>query len=147
MQVSAQVDNACLFSSITNMSFGLYNPTVGANAKDATSTVAVRCVANSPNVRIAFDQGLHADAASTCAAPLRRLIGANGDFLAYNIYSDAARTNVRGCATGANDHAIAPASFVTSDTVVSVTQYGRIAAGQDSRITTYADTVGVTISF
>ena len=147
--VTTTVAQSCQIVSTTNLNFGVYTP-AGVNdytPLDATNTVQVRCVAQSSGVQLAFDQGQHADASSTCDAPLRRMLGTTGDYLNYHIFADAARTIPYGCSAGVNTKNFNSSEFTSAANPVTVTQYGRIPAGQDPFKTTYSDVVGVTVSF
>lgn len=148
MTVSTTVIQSCKIVSVTNLTFGQYLPatTNASQPLDSTNSVQVSCVAGSTGVSIALDQGQHATSSSTCTAPQRRMSSSKGDFLSYSIYSDASRTLPYGCASGVNTKDFAANAFTSTD-AVTVTQYGRIPAGQDPNKESYTDTVGVTVTF
>jgi len=123
----------------TAVSFGNYDPT-GANATtplDATGVVSVNCTVNGNNVRVSLGQGLFPGPGSTNNAPRRRM-GHNAARLNYNLFSDAAHTQVwdnnAGVKTGK--------TFPTAMTV-----YGRIPAAQSVLSGTYDDTILATVTF
>lgn len=148
MTVTTTVIQSCKINSVSNMAFGLYSPFNNATIPlDTTNTLSVSCVAGSTGVSIAFDEGLNKSSGSTCSVPLRRLTNAtNSDYLSYDIYLDASRTQVQGCASGINTRDFT-SSYFTSTSPVTLTQYGRIFAGQDPKNGAYTDTVNVTVSF
>lgn len=142
--VNATVGGSCVVASADTIAFGSYDPTnLHASANlDAQGKVAVRCTAGSSNVKVALDQGANADAASTASAPARRM-KSGSNFISYGIYSDTGRAAAWGA--GASEQNIA--SFSSSLEPVELTTYGRIPAGQNAAIGSYADTVGVTVTF
>lgn len=148
MTVSTTVVQSCKVVAVTNLNFGQYLPatTNATQNRDTTNTVQVSCVAGSTGVSIALDQGQNATSSSTCASPQRRMSSTAGDFLSYAIYSDASRTLPYGCSAGVNTKDFAANAFTSTD-AVTVTQYGRIPAGQDPKKDSYTDTVGVTVTF
>lgn len=143
-QVTATVIDSCKVVSASDIGFGNYDPAAANNATpaDASGTVQVRCTKNTA-AAVTLDQGTNAAAGSTCAAPSRQMADAGTDRLGYQIYKDAARTQVWGCDT-TNDAAFTSAGIASP---VSLTTYGRIPAGQDVPAGSYTDTVSVTVTF
>lgn len=148
MTVSTTVVQSCKIVSVTNLTFGQYLPTTtnASQPLDSTNSVQVSCVAGSTGVSIALDQGQNATSSSTCDSPQRRMASASGDFLSYQIFSNSTRTLPYGCSAGVNTKDFAANAFTSTD-AVTVTQYGRIPAGQDPKKASYTDTVGVTVTF
>ncbi len=75
------------------------------------------------------------------------LSGANR--LDYNIYFDAALTQIRGDGTGGSltgSGTLTVSRFNRTDSTSSVI-YGRIPAGQNAMPGTYADTIVVTVTY
>jgi spore coat protein U-like protein len=95
---------------------------------------------------VSLDQGMHAAPASTCQTPLRRMVSASGQTLAYELRKGSPpnpRTALYGCDAGNDlDH--------TSDTGLAETGVGPtvvLTPGQDLEAGSYADTVTVTLSW
>lgn len=133
--VSAEVVGRCTVSA-TPMQFTVANPGSAANV-DSTATVQVQCTSLSFFV-ISMDNGQNA------AGSQRRMIGTTtGQFLEYEIYRNAARSNRWGTGFGAGIFGLTfgggPATY---------TAYGRIpTVGSFNAADGYSDTVVVTITF
>lgn len=142
--VTATVNGSCNIISTADIAFGVYDPADVnfTTPLDASGSVTIRCVRGTV-VDVALDQGLYAAGGSTCAAPLRRMSDGGTERLSYDIYQNAARTTVWGCAA-ANDLQYTSASPSTPTTLDT---YGRIPAGQDVAAGSYTDTVVVTATF
>ena len=134
LQVSAHVVRNCQIM-VSALDFGNYDAIVANTTQplDADTPVGVVC-SKGTVAKIGIDAGANAQGST------RRMAG-GGDYLTYELYTDAARSNVWG--TGAQARAVAP-SFHTLNIV---TLYGRIPANQDVASADYADTATVTISF
>lgn len=142
LAVSASVTASCTIDTTTAVAFGAYDPvttnkttalTTSAGAIDTTCT-------NGSDATITLGQGDNADDDSTDAAPLRRMTGPNGDFLAYELCVDSTA-----CAT--------PWDNVTGKTITgsgdsdSVVVYGTVPAAQNVQADSYVDSVLVTVNF
>jgi spore coat protein U-like protein len=141
MGVSASVSNNCTISAAA-LSFGAYDPGV-ANAStplDASANLTVQCTLGS-SASIELGQGSNADAASSDAAPLRRLADGAGHFLSYALDQDGAHAVSWGNTSGTG-HAY---SGVGTSEQVSV--YGRIAPAQNVPAGSFTDSVVATINF
>jgi spore coat protein U-like protein len=143
LAVTANVPTNCLIAT-TALAFGAYDP-IQANAGSShldnnTGKVTVTCTKGSSPV-ITLGQGLTPDGSSSAAAPLRRL-AKGGDYLAYGLYKDAARTQVWGDTAGTG-YAVANPTGAAQE----VTVYGRIDGGQNVPFGDYADTVVATVTF
>lgn len=136
MPVSAQVLENCSVVS-TPMAFGAITD-VGASNVDTTATLTLACTANA-NFEIQLDNGTNPDAGQRRMAN----VGAT-EFLAYDIYKDAARSSRWGNTLG-SDTVTGTASALGT---ASVTAYGRIAQGV-SKVSagSYTDTVTITVNF
>jgi spore coat protein U-like protein len=90
---------------------------------------------------LSFDQGLHADAGSTCTSPLRR--AASGvSMLRYELYRDSSNTQLLGCDGSNVFTGVGTASMQES------ILFFRIPAGQSPSVTgTHTDTVVTTVTF
>lgn len=111
-------------------------PPGGTAAVDSTSTITLACTPNS-----SFDVALNAGTNAVSGARNMKL-ATGADLLPYEIYQDAAHTQIWGD-TGSNKKSgTAPLG------AVSYTAYGRIAANRPSvSVGSYTDTVTVTVTF
>jgi spore coat protein U-like protein len=141
LAVSATVSASCLVSTAA-VNFGNYDPlTTHATAPlDGAGSVIIRCADGlAVNVRL----GLSAVAVtgSVDDAPLREMAGPGGDRLAYNLFTDPARTDVWGntAATGVG------ATGDGLDQALPI--YGQIPAGQNRASGVYNDTVTASVVF
>ena len=132
LTVTATVLASCTVSSAT-LAFGNYDPT-GGNV-DQSATFQVACTKGTP-ATVGLNTGGNASGAT------RRM--ANGtDFLVYELYKEAARTNVWGNA-GSDLISLAAAA---SNAAQTLTVYGRVTGLQDVSVGSYTDTVLVTVTF
>lgn len=135
-EVTATVVSACTVTASGPMSFGSYDP-LAAVPKDTTTTVSVTCSLAAP-YNIGLNAGLHG--VSVSARQMQ--ISGGTDKLDYRLSQDAT-------------HLINWGNTVGTDTVagtgtglaVPTTVFGRIAAGQNARVGSYADTITVTVTF
>jgi spore coat protein U domain-containing protein, fimbrial subunit CupE1/2/3/6 len=123
---------ACTATAVP-VSFGPYNPVTG-EAVENTGRVDVSCVP-AASYTILLSTGFGSYAA--------REMVSGPDRLAYNLYTDYARTTVWGDGAGGSLTVGGTAGL----TAVSHTVYGRIPGGQTVRSGAYADTVLVTVNF
>lgn len=135
-QVTANVAASCTITS-TDLAFGNYDPLVAHSATplDANGSVTIRCTKGT-NSTIGLNLG------SSPTGAIRRMSG-GADFLQYQLYKEAARTNVWGD-SGAD--LVNPGAAPSMAPRV-VTVYGRVFAGQDVSSGGYADTIQATITF
>lgn len=135
-QVTATVAASCLVSA-TDLHFGAYNPLAGA-ALDGTSTITATCTAQTP-----YTIGLDAGANSASAiGTTRAMIAGAGQFLSYELYSDATRTAIWGATAGTT-----VAQSALTGGALHYAVYGRIPASQYVPAASYADTVTVTVTY
>ena len=138
MIVSTQVIAACSIDA-GNMTFGNYDPTSGDDLT-VSATIASTCTSGA-GATISMDAGQFAGTGSTTAAPVRRMQGADGSFLNYAVYSDSGYSAVWG-ATDATDVGV-----TGTGSAVNSTAYGKVTAGQAAAVTSFADSVVVTLSY
>lgn len=139
LNVSATVSDDCVVTT-TPVNFGTYN-TVTAAAVVATGTVSVTCAVG-VNATARLGQGANAGGGSTDAAPVRRMADGSGNFLNYQLFSDAGRTTVWGNTAGTG---VGSAGTGAADIL---TVYGEIAAGQGAApVGAYADVVVASVDF
>lgn len=141
--VSATVSASCSISTTSALEFGAYDPAV-ANAstdKDGTGVISVTCTSGAP-VSITLGEGGNADTGSTAAAPLRRMVDAEGTHhLSYSLYSDSGRSVVWG------DDAAVDVETIGTGGAEALTVYGRIPGGQNVPSGVYNDIVVATVTF
>ena len=141
--VSASVASKCLVSATSTVAFGSYDP-VQTNSStgsdlDGQGSVTIRCTPGD-GVSIALDQG------ANFSNPNRRMAGPSSSFLNYELYKEAARTNVWGNGTTIGTVLAISASTNNAPRVFDV--YGRVPKGQDPGATgSYSDTVQATVNF
>ena len=128
---TSQAASAVCWIAATGPSFGAYDP-LSPSPVDAAGNVQYLCT--SP-VRV----GISAGGSGTFAS---RTMQSGASSLAYNLYSDAARTQVWGDGTGGSG-----APTVAAGLFQSVPIYGRIPAGQDVGTGSYSDSLVVTFTF
>jgi spore coat protein U-like protein len=137
LTVSATVSVNCAVTAGT-LAFGAYDPVVtnASAALDGSGTFTVACTKGATGVTIDLGQGANYSGG-------RRMVAA-GNYLPYQVYSDAGRTTVWGSTSGGATVAVAaPASSAPA----TYTVYGRIAAAQDVPAGGYGDTVVATVNF
>lgn len=132
--------------SATPIAFGTYNP-LTATATVSTGTVTATCnyvSGGSQNVSIVSS---YSAGSSGTFSTRRMLSGAN--FLTYNLYFDAAYSQIRGDGTGGSQTGGASFTLSSSNRSDSTTStiYGRAPALQDVAAGTYSDTITVTITY
>jgi spore coat protein U-like protein len=135
MAPPASAQNSCTIGT-TSVAFGAYN-VFSTTARDSTGTVWVQCTLGA-TVSISLGRG-----ASSTFTP-RTLTGTGGS-LSYNLFKEAARTNIWG--DGSAGGALPVSVTVTANTRLTRTIYGRIPASQDVGIGSYADSVVATVNF
>jgi len=134
-EVTATVVASCSVTA-TDMSFGNFD---GSADLTATSTIDVTCT-NDHAYQIALNAG---SAAGSSIA--NRLLSNGTDTLAYNLYSDAALSQIWGD-TGADDVDGAGAGLATP---VSHTVHGELPAAGNENASTglYSSTITVTVTY
>jgi len=120
----------------TNVNFGNYD-VFSATALDTTSTITYRCGTES-NISVMLNTG-----SSGTFNP--RTMRKTGEVLNYNLYRNAARTNIWGDGTGGSTYYTR--ANPPNNTNVVLTVYARVPALQDVSGGTYTDTITATINF
>ena len=131
--VSATVVAGCTVTGGV-LAFGNYTG-LSTAPSDQSTTISVACTQGT-SATIALDYGL------TASGTTRRLTSAL-NFLTYELYKDAARTEVWHT-TGAGLMSIGPAASILP---VDYTVHGRLTGAQSAPTGVYADTVIVTVTF
>lgn len=132
LNVTGGVAAICTVSAGT-LGFGSYNGTAAALA---TAPVTVNC-SNGASYQVSMGAGANASGGT------RRMAGPAGGFLAYELYSNSART----LAWGDGSALGARVGATGSGSNQSLTVYGRIPAGQNPAAGAYADSVMITVDY
>ncbi len=127
--------------SASGVAFGIYDPTL-ATATLSSGTVSVSCVVSGATghnpVTIAFDAG-------SSGSFLSRTMLNGADSLNYNLYLDAAYTQVWGDGSSVS---VTSTQYVSpGKPSFSATVYGMIPALQTPGSGTFIDTITMTVSF
>lgn len=129
------------------LSFGAINP-IAAQATDAAASLRVSCVSA---VGLSTSNEIRLSTGGAGSFSPRRMSDGFGRTLAYNLYRDAARTQIWGDGTGGSTVYTTPTFFISvlNGYSYSITVYGRVpAAGlSGARAGTYSDTITVTVIF
>ena len=138
--VSTTVANACVVTNSPSISFGIFNPTDGANV-DQTGTVSIACTRGAV-AKVALDAGANGGRGGSGS---RAMSDGSGDYLGYEIYQDSLRATLWGTGAAAETEPGAP-----STSAVNYTAYGRVptaSSNQNVPAGSYSDTVNLSISF
>jgi len=126
---------SCTISAV-GVNFGAYD-VFSASPNDSTGSVTYSCTSIKPSDRIMID--LSRGSAPTFSP---RQMKKSGEILGYNLYLDAAHTQIWGDNTGGTTRV-----NIKPDPTATITIYGRIPAGNDVSAGSYTDTVIATINF
>lgn len=140
LSTTATVVANCTISTAA-VAFGNYDPVVAnkTTALDATGTVTVTCT-NGSATTVTLGQGANAATGSLAATPLRQM-AASTNRLAYDLYSDTARSVIWADTTATG------VAHTGTGAAVALTVYGRVPANQNKPTGSYADTVVATVTF
>jgi spore coat protein U-like protein len=132
---------ACTVSTL-GVAFGAYS-SIRNISRESTGSIDVSCtdqVGNTVSYAIALTAGTGSYSARQMASGANRL--------AYNLFTDSARTLVWGDGTGGTSILSDSYTLATSPTVRSYPVYGRIPGGQNlTKVGTYSDSITVTVTF
>lgn len=134
--VTATVSANCTVAA-NALGFGAYNP-LATTAATATSALTLACVKG-----VAPTIGLDTGANAAGATGTTRAMAGAGSYLSYELYKDAARSQVWGN-TGTS---LLPIAAVANTVPFNVTVYGSIPALQQVPTGSYSDTVTATVNF
>jgi spore coat protein U-like protein len=134
--VQAVINSSCNVSA-TTLNFGTYDPT-SATAINGTSTLSVFCTAGTPYTA-ALNVG------SGGGSFVTRTIANGGNLLNYNLFRDAARSQVWGDGSGSTFTVSGTGSGLL--TANNLTVYGEIPIAQDGPPGTYTSTITVTVAY
>lgn len=132
-------------ASAVGVAFGVYNP-LAAAPTTSTGSIQVSCTStNNGNTTINLTARYSAGSSGTYAA---RTLRSGANALSYNLYFDAAYTQVRGDGTGGTLTGSATLTLARNQTGTATgVIYGRAPAGQDVAPGLYSDTITVTVTY
>lgn len=130
----------------TGPAFGIYNP-LSATPTLSNGSVTASCTLVSGGTTTVSLTSSYSIGSGTSYAARSMVSGANT--LGYNLYYDAAFTQIRGNGTGGSQTGGASFTLTRGSPTQSATSviYGRIPAGQDVAPGLYTDTIVVTITY
>jgi len=134
----------CSFNSTPGMAFGAYDDS-SATADDSATGIVVRCfrIGGPNNANVVVQLGPSANSGAIATRQMRS--GANS--LNYNLYRDAARSQVWGQTAGVDTASINTGTISNGGSAnVNFTIYGRIPALQNVNAGAYSDSVQITVS-
>lgn len=136
LPVTASVINNCVLGTITSVAFGNYDPT-SASPNNNTGSIVVTCTLGD-----VYNIGLNAGTFAGATVTTRRMTGPTAGGLSYFLYRDAGRTLNWGVTIGTDT-----LQQTGTDLPQTATVYGQIPALQAVAAGSYADTVGITVTF
>ena len=136
LPVTASVLNDCVLGTITSVAFGNYDST-SATANNNTGSIVVTCTLGD-----VYNIGLNAGTFAGATVTTRRMTGPSAGGLSYFLYRDAGRTLNWGVTIGTDT-----LQQTGTDLPQTATVYGQIPALQAVTSGSYADTVGITVTF
>lgn len=126
-------------ATATNVAFGTYTPLqAGVLASTATVTISCTGVIGRNTVTIDLSQG-------ASGLYTTRTLKAGAATLNYNLYQDAANTEIWGNGTGGSTQA--SATIRRAAPTATLTVYGSVLARQDPSPGTYGDTITVSVNY
>jgi spore coat protein U-like protein len=134
--VQAIINSSCNVTA-TTLNFGTYDPT-SATALAGSSTVSVFCTSGTPYTA-ALNVGSGGGSFTT------RTIASGSNTLNYNLFRDAAYTQVWGDGSGSTFTVAGTGSGLL--TAGNLTVYGQIPIAQDKPAGSYSSTVTVTVTY
>lgn len=152
-QSSASVPASCVVTTSAtkhSLQFGAYDPvvahaTTGAQTRTGWVTIDVACNRQSALLKLKIGEGLNPSPGSTCETPLRNMVSGTGGRLPYFLYV-ASGPNPSAVALGCGETNYRSLSFETVNKT-SLSIAGRIPAGVDAPVGSYADTVIASLVF
>ena len=134
--VQAIINASCNVSA-TTLNFGSYDPASGS-ALSGSSAVNVFCTSGTPYTA-SLNVGTGGGSFTT------RTVASGGSTLNYNLYRDAAHSQVWGDGTGSTFTVSGTGSGVL--TANPLTVYGEVPTGQDKPPGTYTSIITVTVTY
>ncbi|KAB8192930.1 protein U [Lysobacter maris] len=132
---TATVPDNCTIGSATTLDFGTVGGAVATDVEQ-TSTITMTCTQ-----RTAWDVAL--DDGQNASGGVRRMrLGASADYLDYELYRDAARTQRWGATPGTDTEV-----GTGTGSAQALTVHGRVPAPQSVPAGAYGDVITVTVSY
>ena len=123
----------------TNVAFGTYTPLQTAGLA-STGTISISCTGVTGKNTVTVDLSPGASGSYTSRALI-----SGASKLTYNLFQDAANTEIWGNGTGGSTEA--SATIRKAAPTATLTIYGTVAAKQDPAPGTYADTITVSVNY
>jgi spore coat protein U-like protein len=130
--MTARAEAACTITT-TSVAFGTYD-VFTATPDDANGTVQISCTPRE-NIQVNLSRG-----SSATFNP--RTLRSGTNILTYNLFRNAARTQIWGDGTGGTS--VFSGNNIRNRTL---TIYGRVPAAQDAAVGNYSDTIVATVIF
>jgi spore coat protein U-like protein len=134
-------------TSATGVSFGLYNP-LSTTPNNTTGTVSVRCqLVSGFFERVNYSVALSTGSSGSFA---NRTLRSGSNPINYNLYTDAARTQIWGVNGGGTTARAGTMNLFSFAPIAQndLTIYGRIPAAQYNAVPgNYTDTIVVTVTY
>ncbi|MBO9827310.1 spore coat protein U domain-containing protein [Xanthomonas sp. A2111] len=131
---SATAAPTCTIASIADLDFGTQSGLID-NALNYTTTLSMNCRARTA-WQVSLDNGQNA------SGNVRRMRSASGQYLTYELYRDAARTQRWGSTLNTDTQ-----TGTGTGSAQSLTLYGRVPARQTPAPGSYSDVVKVTVTY
>ena len=128
----------CAITDVTDVAFGAYNPFSGAQVQSAGS-VTYACSVFGIFDKVTINLGM-----GNAGSYFPRTLLTGTHPLQYNLYTDAARTQIWGDGAGGTSN-FGPTSLNLLPVTVPI--YGRIPGGQNAWQGSYSDTIVITMLF
>jgi spore coat protein U-like protein len=125
----------CAFTSMTGVSFGIYDVFSALPNNNGVGSITVNCRGGTSSFVMSLSSGL-----SNSYASRTMMNGANS--LNYNLYTNAGRTLVWGDGSGGS---VTLSGLGNGKTTLNV--FGQIFPGQNAKVGFYTDNIVVTVNF
>lgn len=134
--------------NVTPVNFGNYDPLSNAQNRSGVATITVSCISTIPNGNEVVNYSLLISGGQSGNNLDRRMAG-NNDTLSYNLFIDAALTQVWGDGVGASAIVNGTLSLTRTKPSATVTHtvYGNVSAGQNAGAGMRADLLTVTLIY
>jgi spore coat protein U-like protein len=126
-------------ATATNIAFGTYTP-LQTTVLASTGTVTISCTGVTGRNTVTIDLSPGASGSYTT-----RSLTAGSAQLSYNLYQDAANTEIWGNGSGGSSEA--SATIRKAVPTATLTVYGTVTAKQDPAPGAYGDTITVTVNY
>lgn len=130
--VTATFANTCYISTATDLEFGSVANL--ATPRNQTSAISLRCP-NNTSWQVALNYGSNANGTT------RRMLGPGSNYITYQLYQDASRTQVWGNTTTTD------VSGTGNNATQTLTVYGRTPVQTVGSAGAYSDTVTITLTY